>query len=469
MTKTLIRSLYMISVTALVSVMPAKAQETHPGLTSIVGSGARANAMGGAFIAIADDATAASWNPAGLAKLIRPEVSLVYENADTDVKYRYRFPYDIENERLSTFESVKDEGTAGSAFYNFAAVSLPINVGKPAVVQASYRRMADFAGLFNPYTTRSLIYDPRTGETSEVLNSDLYETREDGGIDNYSASLATQIATGLLVGLTANYLHADVKSTAINAHFSTNNVATYTDYDSFDYRFNDVFFDVGVLWSPTARISVGAVYHSSLTTDFHYDTTLAAFGGDLPGNHLLGPVSYSGKTTIEWPDGYGAGIAFRATDLLTFAADYSSTRWSHANVRGVSRFSIDCPESECGIVLSDASRESFPSFGATQEDATAIRIGAEFIKPVRGKWYVPLRAGYFEEKQLTNLSLYGGSSVPKYTGITLGSGVIYDRFQLDFAYVPAFGRHGGTTGITLPVNELDVESERWIVSTIYRF
>jgi hypothetical protein len=31
-----------------------------------VGSGARAMAMGGAFIATADDATAASWNPAGL-------------------------------------------------------------------------------------------------------------------------------------------------------------------------------------------------------------------------------------------------------------------------------------------------------------------------------------------------------------------------------------------------------------------
>lgn len=34
-----------------------------------VGSGARAIGMGGAFIGIADDATAASWNPAGLIQL----------------------------------------------------------------------------------------------------------------------------------------------------------------------------------------------------------------------------------------------------------------------------------------------------------------------------------------------------------------------------------------------------------------
>ncbi|OQX27222.1 MAG: hypothetical protein BWK80_06375, partial [Desulfobacteraceae bacterium IS3] len=40
-----------------------------------VGSGARALGMGGAFIATADDATAASWNPGGLVQLKQPEVS----------------------------------------------------------------------------------------------------------------------------------------------------------------------------------------------------------------------------------------------------------------------------------------------------------------------------------------------------------------------------------------------------------
>ena len=42
-----------------------------------VGSGARAIGMGSAFIAVADDATAASWNPAGLTQLRKPEVSFV--------------------------------------------------------------------------------------------------------------------------------------------------------------------------------------------------------------------------------------------------------------------------------------------------------------------------------------------------------------------------------------------------------
>lgn len=45
-----------------------------------VGSGARAVGMGSAFIAVADDATAASWNPAGLIQLDRPEMSIAGEH-----------------------------------------------------------------------------------------------------------------------------------------------------------------------------------------------------------------------------------------------------------------------------------------------------------------------------------------------------------------------------------------------------
>src|SRR5712692_400351 len=45
-----------------------------------LGVGARPLGMGGAFVAVADDATAASWNPAGLALLLHPEVSIVGES-----------------------------------------------------------------------------------------------------------------------------------------------------------------------------------------------------------------------------------------------------------------------------------------------------------------------------------------------------------------------------------------------------
>jgi hypothetical protein len=39
-----------------------------------IGAGARPAALGDAFTAVADDANAAVWNPAGLARLPRPEI-----------------------------------------------------------------------------------------------------------------------------------------------------------------------------------------------------------------------------------------------------------------------------------------------------------------------------------------------------------------------------------------------------------
>lgn len=45
-----------------------------------IGAGARALGMGGAFTAVADDATAAYWNPAGLTQIEKQEISSMYTN-----------------------------------------------------------------------------------------------------------------------------------------------------------------------------------------------------------------------------------------------------------------------------------------------------------------------------------------------------------------------------------------------------
>ncbi|MDA1043720.1 MAG: hypothetical protein O3C57_00700 [Verrucomicrobia bacterium] len=52
------------------------------------GSGARALGFAGAFTAVADDATAASWNPGGLIQLERPETSIVYRYANEKQRHR---------------------------------------------------------------------------------------------------------------------------------------------------------------------------------------------------------------------------------------------------------------------------------------------------------------------------------------------------------------------------------------------
>ncbi len=61
----------------------------QPGAFLQYGVGARALGMGGAFFAIADDASAAYWNPAGLAYLQRKEVTTMQAALFAETQYNY--------------------------------------------------------------------------------------------------------------------------------------------------------------------------------------------------------------------------------------------------------------------------------------------------------------------------------------------------------------------------------------------
>jgi len=54
-----------------------------------IGVGARAIAMGGSFVSLANDATAMFWNPAGIARLPRNEVTFNHTNWIADINYNY--------------------------------------------------------------------------------------------------------------------------------------------------------------------------------------------------------------------------------------------------------------------------------------------------------------------------------------------------------------------------------------------
>lgn len=54
-----------------------------------IGVGSRANAMGGAFSAIANDATALYWNPAGISQCIHPELTLNHSDWFLDIYHEF--------------------------------------------------------------------------------------------------------------------------------------------------------------------------------------------------------------------------------------------------------------------------------------------------------------------------------------------------------------------------------------------
>ena len=73
-----------------------------PGSFLNFGTGARSLAMGGAFVARADDVSAVYWNPAGLSLLPRKEATFFFANLWEDTRYVF-LAYGHPTERLGTF------------------------------------------------------------------------------------------------------------------------------------------------------------------------------------------------------------------------------------------------------------------------------------------------------------------------------------------------------------------------------
>ena len=80
----------VVAIGVTVCSSPAMCADSHAAPYLRMGVGARALGMGGAFTAIADDATAAYWNPAGLTKVENIEATFMYtSNMSVDRQYMY--------------------------------------------------------------------------------------------------------------------------------------------------------------------------------------------------------------------------------------------------------------------------------------------------------------------------------------------------------------------------------------------
>ena len=200
---------------------PASAQRRIPGapvdesyllnlqtFNSALGVGARAMGMGGAFVAVADDATAASWNPAGLAFLIRPEVSLVADWTTSSLATS-DFVDTTSNPELpgqTRRMPGTDEGK-GSGL-SFLSVAYPLKtLGRRVTLQLSYQRQVRplSADLFSrdetgavPAVDAPFVADFSTERRTHVTSS--------GGVDNLSFGFGAALSETVFVGATVNYL-----------------------------------------------------------------------------------------------------------------------------------------------------------------------------------------------------------------------------------------------------------------------
>jgi hypothetical protein len=83
----LVMSKQSLSFGLLLLLFAGSAGASNPAAFLELGAGARATALGGAFVALADDATATYWNPAGLTQLKRPFILVTDRIMTLDTNY----------------------------------------------------------------------------------------------------------------------------------------------------------------------------------------------------------------------------------------------------------------------------------------------------------------------------------------------------------------------------------------------
>ena len=134
------RALAYCVTTSIAQLMafPCVAQELEFAMSPTpVGSGARAAGMADAFVAVADDATAASWNPAGLVQLERPEISVVgsYLHLIEEFSADYHDEFDSTH-RVDQYD------------LNYLSVAYPLQnlvFGRNVTIALNYQRKYDFS------------------------------------------------------------------------------------------------------------------------------------------------------------------------------------------------------------------------------------------------------------------------------------------------------------------------------------
>jgi len=375
--------------------------------------GARALGMGGAFVAVADDATAVVANPAGLTILQRPEISAEYKHT--------RFKNNI-----NAFTNTPDEGTTNTVHTrNFDdSVNTPsffsfVYPTERVVLAAFVRELINYKSTFN--TNGVFLTDPTTGTLQRLLpvKSDLEITGLNFGLGaGVNLEKENPWLPNIGVSLEFSFGHINSRLQRFNTFGATGppDTSALLQTEAVDGTDLGIGVNVGLLWHPMKDLSFGAVYRRGPQYDMTFVTT----------NETTGATS-SLPFGFKVPDVYAAGAAYRFFERLTVAFEATYIRYSQL----VEHFQVP---------LSDTIATQYKL-----HDKVELHIGAEYIFFIKN---MPLaaRAGFYTNPDhkikydgpqnnvdaVGERLIYAGGK-DRYQG-TAGLGIVpFPGFQLDFA------------------------------------
>ncbi len=387
---------------------------------SVSNPGARSLGFGGAFMALADDATAAFANPAGLVQIIEPEVSVEGRTVSYSTPYTVGGrisgePSGFGLDRVAGLRLGRSEQEV--AELSFLSLVYPKNRWSLAFyrhVFSSFEFRGETQGLF------ALPFPPQTGFRRELDRR--IATSYD--IVGYGMTGAWQATDTLSLGVGWAYFDIGLTGTEErftfdieNAFFERNPYRPESNYENLFFNVDDSDWGLtaGFLWSPTAHWRVGGAYREGPETDdFSVEISSGRSNPDLPpGTTLFGFTS-----PLSFPDVYGLGLGYRAPgDRLTLSFEWDRVEYS--------------------TIVESLTFEN----QTTIDDADELHMGAEFVllerRPVialrGGVWLDPDHRLRFEGTpvldELLDAALFqrGEDEIHWSAGV----GLVFRRFQVD--------------------------------------
>jgi long-chain fatty acid transport protein len=355
------------------------------------GNGSKANAMGGAFVGLANDFSAAYWNPAGLAQMTKASFSIYgsdilpfgtyqFSLAGIDAKSKFKH-YLIP--ALGYFQPLGDKIVVG------------VYLNAPSGAGAEW-----------------------DGEDLANLVEGVYDWKSKLGIFTISPSIAYKISDKVMLGATL-----DINYGMLNMAQPTPGLGQYSE-DLKGWALGGTF---GLLVKPVKQFSFGVTYKLPFTAKLKGDVTIPIV------EYYGWPTTVAGTRSATWPQWLAAGIAVKPTDKLTFTADVQYTNWEKLQTIPV-------------VFENDAWQDNLAAGAAYQllwKDTTQFRFGVEYMASKR----LALRAGYYfdpnpgpPETQNVLLPEF------KYNWVTAGFGYTSEKIVIDFSV-----EYGTGTDITVPL------------------
>ena len=407
-------------------------------LTNPLVTGARAAGMGFVSMAVADDATAITSNPAAMARLHRVELSGGFR----------RSMLAIEGEMAGSPFTTDLTGTDFASFR--FAYPFPTFRGS-LVFGLSAERIYDFSDDRLAAYEDAITWEENPGEDPWT---DVWASEEDyiagGGITALSTACALDASPNISLGVTVSYLTGDYSKDWFWDIYDDHDVSDrYTDVHIAEQYRADISgwrWTLGGLFYVMEGLSVGVAMDTptTLTLDGTSRSYTELVATD-PDSTTISDWSVLFSDKIKVPFAFRGGVAYAPLDFIVVGVDFNYSDWTQMDYAG------RITETEPG--------EGGLQRRALYDEKLGYGVGTEVTIP---SWPLRVRAGYVHRPIAYN----GLEVLSDRSYFTVGGGVLIDTvLAVDIAWIKAAYERADSDY----AYEESIDESALIVEATYRF